>query len=283
MNSNSNAAGDARPWGGRPACRRGRPAREPFLSKGETPSWQAGRLPHYAAALLGLALTLALPLRAQTPIKAEVRAVKGKATQSVAGGPAKPVRVGARLGPGTTIKTGPDTVVDLFLDSAAGVVRVAENATLLLDKLAVTDTGVDKVVNVRLNLSEGAILGNVNKISAASKYEIKIPSGVAGIRGTRFRCHANATLVLLDGTLVFTHAPAGGPPKNYTLTAPPAVTFTPQEGVQPAAPEVVRVVETQARGTESRPSNNPSVNGNGASPPPAPKPPETYISPGVGQ
>src|SRR6185503_12132199 len=107
-------------------------------------------------------------------------------------------------------KTGLASSVDLFLGNSAGVIRVAENTTLALDKMAITDTGADTVVEVQLNLPEGTILGNVNKLSAASKYEIKLPNGVAGIRGTRFRISSTSFIVLLEGTLIFVHAPPGG-------------------------------------------------------------------------
>ena len=53
-----------------------------------------------------------------------------------------PLKVGAVLYSGATIKTGPGSIVDLFLGNSAGVVRITENTTLGLDKLAFTDTGV---------------------------------------------------------------------------------------------------------------------------------------------
>src|SRR5712672_3636546 len=135
-----------------------------------------------------LAFALTCSLQAQTvPGKAEVRALKGVAVYSTGGGPSMPLKVGTVLGPGSTIKTGGGSSVDLFLGNSAGVVRVAENTTLALDKLTLTDTGADTAVEIQMGLSEGTILGNVNKLSAASRYEIKTPNGVAGIRGTRYR------------------------------------------------------------------------------------------------
>jgi hypothetical protein len=153
------------------------------------------------------------------------------------------------------------------------VVRVTEATKLALDKLTLTDTGADTVVEVQLNLPEGTILGNVSKLSAASRYEIKLPNGVAGIRGTRYRCSANAYIVLLEGTLIFVHVPAtGAPPTPYTLVAPPAVYFSPIEGVKIAPPDLVQEVSQQVATT---------------SPPPPPPPPpaftgDTFVSPGTG-
>jgi len=220
-----------------------------------------------------LAFVLAQSLSAQTvPGKAEVRAVKGVAVYSAAGGPSMPLKAGTILGPGTTVKTGANSTVDLFLGNSAGVLRLTENTTLALDKLTLTDTGADTAVDVQLGLTEGTILGNVNKLSAASRYEIKTPNGVAGIRGTRFRMSANSFIVLMDGTLVYVYVPPGGNPTPYTLAGPPPVYFSPPDGVKPAPDDLVREV----RGQFGPPFTPPG-------PPPAVPFKDPFISPGTGK
>jgi len=218
-------------------------------------------------------LAFSLGLQAQTqPSKAEVRAVKGEATYTVGGGAAQPLKVNTILPAGSVIKTGRASVVDLFLGNSAGVVRITENTTLGLDKLTLTDTGADTVVEVQLNLPEGTILGNVNKLSAASKYEIKVPNGVAGVRGTWFRMSSTGYIVLMEGTLVFVYVPPGGAPTPYTLVGPPAVYFSPLEGVKPAPEDLVREV----RGQFDRPLTPPG-------PPGAVPFKDPFVSPGTGR
>ena len=196
-----------------------------------------------------LALGLATRLEAQTAGKAEVRAIKGNASFSAAPGvPLAPLKVGTVLYSGATIKTPGGSLVDLFLGNSAGFVRVTENTTLVLDKLAFTETGADTVVEVQLNLPDGTILGNVNKLSAASKYEVKVPNGVAGIRGTRFRISSSAYVVLLDGSLIMVYVPQNGQPTPYPLFAPPAQYFSPTEGVKPAPDELQAEVSRQLSG-----------------------------------
>src|SRR5256886_7601146 len=193
-----------------------------------------------AFAVMSIAVAPMQLLQAQTvPGKAEVREVKGVALASTAGAPGAPVKVGTVLGPGTTIKTGAGSSVLLFLGKTAGFIRLTENTTVSLDKLTLTDTGADTAAEVQLGLTDGTILGNVNKLSAASRYEIKTPNGVAGIRGTRYRMSANSFIVLLDGTLVFVYVPPGGNPTPYTLAGPPAVFFSPVAGVQPADKDLI--------------------------------------------
>ena len=83
-------------------------------------------------------------------------------------------------------KAGRQRRVDLFLGNSAGTVRVTENTTLGLDTLKLTNTGAETVVEIQFNLPEGTILGDVNKMSPASKYDVprrKIASGRASPLG----------------------------------------------------------------------------------------------------
>jgi hypothetical protein len=224
-----------------------------------------------------VALSVASNLQAQTqPSKAEVRAVRGTATYTVGGGAAQPLKVGTILPSGSTVKTGPASMVDIFLGNSAGVVRVTENTTLGLDKLTLTDTGADTVVEVQLNLPDGTILGNVNKLSAASKYEIKVPSGVAGVRGTRYRISSTGYTVVLEGTMVMVYVPPQGAPTPYTLVGPPATYFSPLEGVKPAPEDLVREINAQFRGGGGPPFTPPG-------PPTAVPFKDPFVSPGTGR
>jgi hypothetical protein len=206
------------------------------------------RLANSLVAISALAfLMVGASLYAQPqPGKAEVRNVVGTAYYSPASGaPMEPLKEGVVLGPGASIKTTAASVVDLFLGKSAGMVRLAENTTLVLDKLTLVDTGADTVVEVQLNLPEGTILGDVEKLATASKYEIKVPNGVAGIRGTRYRISASSLIVLLKGSLVFVYVAPGGTPTPYTLLSPPGAYFSPIEGVKPAPADLISEVELQ--------------------------------------
>ena len=63
-----------------------------------------------------------------------------------------------------------------------------ENSALGIDKLTSMDTGSDSVTETQLDLKAGHIMGSVKKLSAASKYEVKIPNGVAGIAARCMNC-----------------------------------------------------------------------------------------------
>jgi hypothetical protein len=236
-----------------------------------------------AVAALFFAVALSPAALGQTrPFKAEVRAMKGTVTYSTDATAFKPIKVGMSLPANSTIKTAAESTADLFLGPSAGVVRVAERSTLTLSKLDQTQTGAEGAVDIQLNLPEGEMYFNVNKLSQASRYEIKMPNGVAGIRGTKGRCNFRAAdpnggqappVVLVDGRLVFVHIPAGGEPKAYVLTAPPPVYFSTVDGVKEAPPELIRDVNLELERIGRGPPFQPPG-------PPDHRPPvEPFISP----
>lgn len=176
----------------------------------------------FSAAICGLVLIFATGASAQD-IKqgvATIVRVQGQASYTLESGPnAKwiPLVPGKMIQAGSTIRTGPGSMVDVVLgkqiqmpqaqgfpdaigpapDSLVrgtidykpsveqNVVRLSGGTTLKIDKLTVSDTGVDAVSDTELDLKHGKIFFSVKKLSAASQYFIKIPNGIAGVRGTK--------------------------------------------------------------------------------------------------
>ena len=103
---------------------------------------------------------------------------------------AKTARVGAP-GSDTAVVApaadSPVTGMTTFHSTAAqNVIHMGSDSVLAIDKLTVGDTGVDAVSDTELDLRQGTIFGNVKKLSASSTYLVKMPNGIAGIRGTTF-------------------------------------------------------------------------------------------------
>ena len=82
------------------------------------------------------------------------------------------------------------------------VVRVWANTALGIDKLTTMQTGADNVTETQLDLKQGRITGSVKKMSAASKYEVKLPNGVAGVRGTVYDIQAVGIVKVYIGSMV---------------------------------------------------------------------------------
>jgi hypothetical protein len=94
--------------------------------------------------------------------------------------------------------------------SEQNVVRLWENTLMGVDKLTEMRTGADVVTETQLDLKAGHITGSVKKMSAASKYEVKIPNGVAGIRGTVFDISAEGLIKVLSGSVVLAYVGPSG-------------------------------------------------------------------------
>jgi hypothetical protein len=182
--------------------------------------------------LCGVALAMVSTLAAQTASQGEAKVVrlKGAARYSTGNNVWAPLKVGAIVRSGTVIQTAAKSSVDLVLgDSSAPVarpvpsdmlsyqpaveqnmVRLWENTLLGVDKLTVTETGADAVSETQLDLKAGHIFGMVKKMSAASKYEVKIPNGVAGIRGTTYDISAEGLVKVLVGSVVLAYVGPDG-------------------------------------------------------------------------
>ena len=99
------------------------------------------------------------------------------------------------------------------------VVRIFADTVLGIDKLSAVDTGADEVTETELDLRSGQILGTVKKQSAASRYEVKVPNGVAGIRGTVYLLSAEGVVSVLVGSVVVAYTKADGSVATQVVVA----------------------------------------------------------------
>jgi hypothetical protein len=182
------------------------------------------------AFLLTTAVTLTASIEDMT--KAKVVRIKGSARYTTGTGTWQPLKVGDVLTPGSVIQTAADSRVDVVLGdpkAAAGssakvglpfasaapgsggvagsssvdrnFLRLMENTVMSIDKLAATDTGADIVTDTQLDLRAGRVFGTVKKLSAGSRYEVKIPNGVAGVRGTIYMLSSNGDCMVWEGSM----------------------------------------------------------------------------------
>ncbi|HEY5911557.1 MAG TPA: FecR domain-containing protein [Verrucomicrobiae bacterium] len=185
-----------------------------------------------------IALAMISSLAAQTAMEgtAKVIRVKGPARYTTGNNVWLTLKPGAVLKPGTIVQTSTEqgSFVDLVLSDGGGavampspvkytpyipnsmssagatyapsaeqnVVRIWENTALGIDKIACMRTGADEVSDIQLDLKAGHVTGNVKKMSAASKYEIKLPNGVAGIRGTTYDITSEGVVSVMVGSVV---------------------------------------------------------------------------------
>jgi len=229
----------------------------------------------FSAVIYGLVLTCTTIAFAQDTKQGVVTVVRviGPASYSLeSGANAKwiPLVAGKVLMAGSSIRTGPESTVDMVLGKNVGMpqarivpdqvapaadapvrgmvtyvpaaeqntIRMTSGTTLKIDKLTISDTGVDTVSDTELDLQKGRIFANVKKLSPASQYLIKIPTGIAGVRGTFFGLDANGWCAVLrhqvDLALV-------GPDGNViTHTVGEGSVFDPANGQTGPVPESFR-------------------------------------------
>jgi hypothetical protein len=186
-----------------------------------------------------LALGMVSPLTAQSLKQgaAKVIRIKGAGRYTTGDGVVRPLKVGDVLKAGTVIQTSKNKgdYIDIALgDSDAAVpmtsagpksdspkllyqpnadqniVRIWESSVLGVDKLTTMETGADVVTETQLDLQQGHIFGTVKKMSAASRYEVKMPNGIAGIRGTTFDIWAYGLIRVSVGSAVDAYVGADG-------------------------------------------------------------------------
>ncbi|PAW72974.1 MAG: hypothetical protein B9S33_22590 [Pedosphaera sp. Tous-C6FEB] len=147
-------------------------------------------------------------VQAASPGAAVVKKVVGTATYTDARGGGA-IKENDILFQGATITTGAGSYVDLDLGVNGNALRVEADSTLALNKLDYTKA-ISTVTDTQIEVKKGAAVANViNKLSKASKYEIKTPAGVAGIRGTCVRAGV-VRITCLIGTIQFTPVAGGG-------------------------------------------------------------------------
>ena len=141
--------------------------------------------------------------------------------------------------PGTVVKTGRGSALDLYFGPEVGMVRLLQNSILFVERLEKKQT--------RLTLSEGSLAGWNARVPTSSEFQVKLPKGIAGIVQGKYRMDSASRLVLLDGYLVYAHI-INGQPTPYALKTPPAVYFSPAEGVRVAPTALQNEVDLQTRG-----------------------------------
>ena len=202
-----------------------------------------------AAVMCGVVLGLAVNASAQANQAGFATAVhvEGIVNYSLGDDQWQPLVAGKILPVGATVRTGHNGVTDLVLGkdiqlplyaqqvsglpahpdlaqdgkvrgmanyvpaAEQNVVRLTPDTTLAINKLNVIDTGSDTVSDTELDLQKGKIFASVKKLNGASTYYIKLPSGIAGVRGTQFS-------VDIGGAVSVSHSTGGG--VVLTLTPP---------------------------------------------------------------
>lgn len=132
----------------------------------------------------------------------------------------------------SSLAIAPDPYVRGFVSSKPmaqqNVIRMSGDSMLAIDKLTVIDTGADTVSDTELDLRAGKIFASVKKMSASSQYIIKLPNGVAGIRGSSGSLSADGSAQWLHGEIVISFIGSNGQP--HVVVVHGGFEYNPQTG-----------------------------------------------------
>jgi hypothetical protein len=235
----------------------------------------------FAAAVCGLAMSYTVTASADDSLKqgvATVVRVKGQASYTLGGSDVwHPLVVGKILQAGSTISTKPDAIVDVVLGKPVAmpqaqpspdrvspapdapvrglvsckpaveqnVVRLSGGTTLKIDTLTTSDTGVDTVSDTELDLQAGRIFASVKKLSDTSKYLVKVPNGIAGVRGTKFTLGADGSAACIEHSVWLAFGGSGGTPS--TVEVAQGTQYDPATGqTSPISPEIISQLKAVA-------------------------------------
>jgi len=138
--------------------------------------------------ILGLILGISSLAYAETTTRfATIKQVSGTVEMKVSKGSWMPAIVGTNLKQGDAIRTKANSTATLLLDGKAETasVEVKQNSQLTLAELIANKAqGTETTL---LDLSLGEILIKAKKLhSEKSRFEVKTPTSIVGVRGTTF-------------------------------------------------------------------------------------------------
>jgi len=227
----------------------------------------------FSAAVCGLVLAFISTASAQDTkegVATVVRVVGGASYTQGGNDEWHPLVAGKILRPGASIRTESDASVDVVLGDAVempqahpvpdrvslapdspvrgmvgykpsvqqNVIRLSGDTTVKVDILTVSDTGVDTVSDTELDLQKGRIFYSVKKLSPESKYLVKIPNGIAGVRGSQGYISADGKCGALVHPLWLSIVGADGKP--VTVTVAEGQQYDPSSGGSSAmTPEIL--------------------------------------------
>ena len=122
---------------------------------------------------------------------------------------------GGELLGGTTIFTKSRCEVILELPLGGAVVVIKPKSVVTIDELTIRYSEGTMGLDVKLFVKKGCILSCVEKVGAQSRFTVKTPKGVVGIRGTVFSVCASGIFSCYEGMFavqLLGIAPSGQPP-----------------------------------------------------------------------
>lgn len=175
-------------------------------------------------------------------VKGDVQILKAEGTPEKA-------KVGSKIHPGQTISTGADSRAKIVM-SDRNVVNVSPDTKLVIEKYENDPKKGTK--EVEMKLIEGKVRNNVEQKydGEKSKFIIKTPTAVAGVRGTQFMTSFSprtgmTQIVTMKGAVTFASLGANGQPIGAPVTVNRGEMASAASGAPPEPPKAMPKEEMQ--------------------------------------
>ncbi len=199
------------------------------------------KFPNFSIWLTSACLALCLltaPAHAQE-VSGVMMVVKGDVKITGKDGKADSGKVGKKVAAGDTVTAGADSRAKIVM-ADKNVLNISPDSKVVIEKYE--NDGKDKK-NVELNVVYGKLRAGVEQKydGEKSKFNVKTPSAVAGVRGTDFITSYNpvnkiSQVITFSGTVAFGQAGPGGRIQNPVFVRP-GQTTTVGQGTPPEPPK----------------------------------------------
>ena len=131
--------------------------------------------------------------------KAAVQEIHGRAMVFSEGEGWKVLKLGRILRAGAAVWTGARSQVGIFLGANGPVIRLESESLLVIDSLAYQRMDIETVVDTQLFLRNGHMYGNVKRLVAGSRYEVRTPKSLTNVHGTDYGIWADGKVTVFAG------------------------------------------------------------------------------------
>jgi hypothetical protein len=156
-----------------------------------------------------------------------IKSVQGMATCSADGSTWAALKPGMVLTKGAELKTGPDATADLEFEYSGTVLRLRPDSVLELAKMDEVVAEENVIIDTRLNLKAGSLIGSQCKLARPSTFTITTPNGSATIRGTEYLVTSAGAVTCFRGEVAVNASRQGSP---VSAEVPAGFSFNPATG-----------------------------------------------------
>jgi hypothetical protein len=155
----------------------------------------------------------------------DIQSVQGTVVYSTDHSTWAELKPGMTLGQGAQLKTGPDSSADLDLEYSGTVLRLRPDSSLELTRMDEVVADGNVIVDTRLKLTAGSLVGSQSKLEKPSLFTIMTPNGSATIRGTEYVVSSDGAVTCMRGEVAVTASSHQG--NSISTQVPAGFSFNP--------------------------------------------------------